>query len=305
MRKNYKKIITLTLVAALLSTGCGAFKEGSKEIKTIATKETNADEVKKEEGLKREENTNTQEYMTADGFHPVFDLAEDYDFVMEQVNEVEKKFIGEYELNLGTVDKIEVGSNSKNQEIYIDINGNRKVIESVADLTDVKVIDLDRKDSSKELVIYDAGPSDDPCLIFFKVTDGEAKELGYACGMTNFHDVLVDGDGKIIDGYGYIDFLEVAFVDEYNLLVGDSFVKNKEDFSGALGKKYTCIERRMVGFLETDTADLNEDYYGIEDTIELMSGDELTLLDANVGKGLYFVELADGRKGVIRLQMAG
>lgn len=327
-KKSYsKKIAVAVLASMMLVTGCGAYEENEKattagsgaNVAETQTDETDnaegqtsaAEDVKKEETNEKASEEATEnisknaEYMTTEGFYHLNEVIDSYTFAKEDGNEdVNVKFTGEYSLTSDAKDIITVGGNYDTCEAYIEINGIKKNFGADC-VENVAIIDLDEKDTYKEIAVYDAGPSNDPNIIFFRLVDGEIYEMGYACARYDYNEILFDKNGRIIDGYGYISFTDTQVVADYYEIKDNSFDKIQADYESALGEKYTITENITVAFIETENTNVFEAASDEEEYVELKVGDEIILLDDESPSCLYYVELPDGRRGVIRTQLAG
>lgn len=299
MRK--KGIAAIALIAMMFTVGCGAKVDEVKELEVSSNKQEENKEENKEET--KEEAT----VMTTEGFYNLNDVLEKYSFAMRKEDEDRTKYVGEYALDSDETYEIAIGENiDSTNEVYIDINGNRSVIDDVCDLVDAKIIDINQNDNSKEIVLYDNGMSDDLTLIFVKVVDGKACEIGYASAIYDYNEVLFDKNGKVISGYSYVQFSEPQIVDEYKELKDGALVNVDAKSENAFGKKYKIGKEKVVSFAETEDTNLENAYsYFTEEHTTLKVGEEITIIKADISATVYYVELSDGRRGVMITQLAG
>lgn len=83
------------------------------------------------------------------------------------------------------------------------------------------LIDTDTTDGYKEIALFDAGPSDDPCTILMRYADGNLREIGSFT--SHPYDAKISGDG-IVYANLRMDILETNFVEgKWKLEDGDSF----------------------------------------------------------------------------------
>lgn len=87
---------------------------------------------------------------------------------------------------------------------------------------------------------------------------------------------------------------------------GNTLKEEHVDCHKAFGKKYKFVKNMTVSFMETADTDLENAYkYFNDDFTGLEAGDEIVIIDAKISEYKYYVELADGRRGVMITQLAG
>ncbi len=288
MKKNF--LSKLAIVAALATmtlslAGCGS-SEPNKE-----TKKDDAAHVN----------------MTIGGFASIDSVKEDCEFTLtyaddngEQSVYGGKTFQGKYKLEADGEEVDIAVYDDGNTNIYIEVADLK--LEFFADhISDVMVLNIDSTDDYKEIAVCDLGPSGDPTVHFFRYVDGVLYETGKLYG-SEFKDILFDGQGKMIDGYAYIPFIEPKVVTEY-VYVDEHIAKTYSlDISESLNKKYILTETIQVAFTETEDKTA---YPDVSEIIELEKGEEITIIEAHPTERLYYVQLSDGRKGTMTTQLAG
>lgn len=320
-RKFLTKCFAVCMCAAMSLTvvGCGSKNIGEKETdSTVITSEVTSKETPEQTSEMSEITTTSEEneqYMNTASFYPISTVAEAYTLSCEYMTDEEdaqfsgtvyggKTFKGEYALSSNESDKIVVADYERHKEAYIEVNGVKKDI--VADhIEKVGIVDVDISDSYKEIVLYDLGASEDPTLIIFRYCDGTIYELGSFYGVYSYDSVLFDKNGKIIDACGYVDFVEPQIVTEYYKVTNNAAASVKVDYDDALNKTYKLVKDMTVAFCETDNENVEDASININDTVDIKVGEEIQLIKAEPSQCLYYVQLPDGRKGVITTQLAG
>ena len=259
---------------------------------------------------------NNSQYMTTEAFYTVNEISDKYELTMEYMPDDDsqfagtlygkKTFEGSYAISSDDVVSILVADYGSGNTSYIEIAGVKKEF-SASPIEKVGIIDIDEDDSYKEVVVYDLGPSSDPTLTIFRYCDGEIHKIGsFDSGLGDYNSILFDKNGKIIEGDGYIDFVEPQIVTEYYEVTDNDAKLNKSDYSTTLNQTYKLTKNLVVSFCETDDINI-EDYpsFNLEETIELKAGEEITLFEIGSSNFVYYIQLPDGRKGAITTQLAG
>ena len=268
----------------MLFSGCGAKQSDVKETTTSVEAETT--------------------YMTTEGFYKLNEVTENYSFKKtENEDKGYVKYSGEYGLTSGNKNTIEVGYTKNDREGYVEIDGNR-VSMSVDNIEDVKIVDIDISDSYKEIAVYDAGPSGDPNVIFYRFTENKVREIGYGEANTYYDEILFDKHGRVIDEYGYIDFIDIPIVVKYKDMKSNSEQEVVVDYSSALNKTYTISRNITVAFTKSDDENM-KNINGDTEYIELKAGDKIVLIGMKLEWKTFYIELPDGRRGIVETQLAG
>lgn len=275
------------MLMAVSLVGCGT-TEIAKKTEEITTEISNLD------------------YMTTQGYKPASDVLENYEFAHEK-NDGHQVYRGEYALK--GEDKYEIiFTEDYSEGPYIEINGIKKELNWPDSVDNVGIIDVDTSDEYKEIAIFDDGPSGDPSITFVRFDGKEIFELGIFESGYMDHQILFDGKGNIIESSGYLWFLEPTVVSEYSVLSDNSFVSVHVDYKKALSKTYVVLDDTDVAFGESDDSDIENGYRYIEsldDTICLKKGEEIKLIDFDLERELFYIQLPDGRIGYITTCLAG
>ena len=158
-----------------------------------------------------------------------------------------------------------------------------------------RIVDIDTSDSYKEIAVYDAGPSGDPNVIFYRYADNKLSEIGYGEANRDYDEILFDKKGNVIDEYGYVDFIDLPIVVKYKDMKAESSTEVYVSYSGALNKTYTVSRNITVAFTESD--DINvENLNGNIEYISLKEGDKIVLIDMKLEWKTFYIELPDGTK---------
>lgn len=327
MRKKYLKGLTITtLVASLLFTsGCGKAEhtptsaDGTENLTTVDETET-TDFVDESESTDDEmltdvtdsteqmtENldvTDDVSFMTTEGFNMISLMAEEYVFEREYSDDEDISpyyrqvtFTSQCPLSEEQFANIKVFCDVENCIADIEIN-DEKVMLNIGNIVDVWIADVDIHDSYKEIVLVDAGPSDDWTICLVRYVDG--KIYVYETILGNPDQVLINEEGHILGSTGYIDFLDTQIVTGYYEIKDEKIIYEPVDKSGALNQKYKLSRDIVVAYKDSIDA-----HYDLESLIELHEGDEILLIEANPLEYEYYVELPDGRIGYITTHVAG
>ena len=90
------------------------------------------------------------------------------------------------------------------------LNGVMYISDEAAARTWYAVVDLDKGDRSREIMVYDDGPSGDPGLHIIRITDGKLKYLGQLGILASMSSFELHGDGTVT-------ILERTWVPENNV----------------------------------------------------------------------------------------
>lgn len=311
-RKTLSRTLAVAVVAMTLfsATACNTKDTTLDELKT-SNKETSSTETSSTENSSEDIFDNN--YMTTEGYKSLEDIIEDNSFeeirwgkdatssTMEMI-----AFKTEYPLSAGANDTITIEFDMSTSDGSIMINDAKcdffgECIEGAA------IIDVDKSDVYKDVVVYDAGASDDPEVIIFRYVDGTIYEVGCFYGRYDYNAILFNSKGGVIEASDYIDFLDKQIVVQYQITPDNKAKEIDVDYSNALGKKYKMAYDMTVAFAETEDTDLDKvyDIVDIEKYLTLKAGDEIVLVKADLERTAYYVELPDGRRGMMVTQLAG
>lgn len=268
------------------------------------------------------ESVSKDDIITTEGFMPLSEVIYSYEFERldwaaypTDSTMTRSSFMGEFQLTPqgDKEDEILVEFDSQAGYGCLSINGITKEFYAY-DVENVAILDINIKDGYAEVVIYDAGPSDDPTVLIFGYIDNNIYEIGPFYGGYDYDSVLFDRDGRVISADGYIGFLEEQLVAEYHYVTVEAV--NEKTYTdkvipvhlaNSMNKSYKLARDINVAFTETDNTVLESAYNEIDinNIISLSKGDEIILIVADPYMSIYYAQLPDGRKGVFTDQIAG
>ncbi len=241
-------------------------------------------------------------------FKPIRESFIDYSFNVKRSGNKEEplSFVvtGSYDLNQDgkddVISSLLQGSFGAAEEITPYLQVNDAKIEFYTDNVidgEIRVIDLDQRDSFIELAVFDEGPSADPHYKIFRYDGEQLYKLGEIDS-----GALISGKGKFISNFNRSHF-EPGFCSAWYEIEGHEFIQKSYDTEKYLGKIYrfnggqvffTPMEEMPETFLPT---------WDFEKSIELPPGD-IKLLDIYYFQNdrtlyMYFVELQNGEKGML------
>ena len=191
---------------------------------------------------------------------------------------------------------------------YIEINGIRKdFYMDSSDDGEVVIFDLDKNDSYLELAYFDQGPSDDPIYECYRYDGKEIIEIGdidpYA---------LLDGYGRIIpSGYNTRWNFTPVICSGYKIIENNEFKTINLDIREDLGKTYEFSGKSTGGDVFFHPCDAIVDSSELSwdpDQMIYLDPCRIKIFDIEVteqdrGLCFYYVELPDGRKGMLYFWM--
>lgn len=248
-------------------------------------------------------------YMTTEGFVTLYDIREDFQYSVENVDEWNRIYRGEYALYGDTKCEIVVADYCHNvsyediRNPYIEINGVKKRI-YLESFKDIAIIDLDTTDEYKEVVVLDDGPSADPYFHIFRYDGEKLYQVCEVYGVYRHEYILFDTKGSIMDMNCYIEFLDTHIVNQYYTCKDDVVEIVHTDYESALNKTYTIRRDMCFAFTECDIDDENV-YLDINDLYNLKKGDKIKLIRMDNDNERYYIQLPDGRKGYMSTRVAG
>ena len=139
------------------------------------------------------------------------------------------------EVALGETVSVDLNGDGKDEKVFyslddFQINGisYKKDIEDVywdnPDSNTFIIVDMDKKDKQKEIVLKVEGPSDDPAAYFYTYRNGLVK-LGMAATALNY--TSFDGEGNVY-GNARLDILQTWFAPETWSLKDNEIVRNTD-----------------------------------------------------------------------------
>ena len=211
---------------------------------------------------------------------------------------------GKYDLNGdGTKDEINLvlrhnfTDTTESPETYIEVNGiKQEIYMDYTEDGEVRLMDLDKNDDFIEIAFFDEGPSADPIYNIYRYDGKELYNLGNVDDMA-----LTNEKGKLISSF-YISDFEPAFYSHWFEVENNEFVLKSRDIEKYLGKEYV-LKKTFAYFVPMDKID--EDYTPEWEKPQDFKTTKLTLLDIwypyenDEVLNYYFIELADGRKGLM------
>ena len=297
-------IILIIIIAVLSFFVCKLVKE-NKNIKNeldAASNESVSNLI--DENIDKEEEENSDEEEKEDITEGVkLSQLEGEFYKIEEIIKEEREIVNvknykdfEFDLdNDGEVDKITLRHivNKDEEETSVDrdyytleYNG-KTVYERWYGMGNVGIVDLDDTDENLEVWVYDEGPSDDPCYIFYRKDGNEMIKLG---GFDVDRAFYTDGKGTVLAADRFMPWVEPTVFDAYYTIKNNKFAKNELDFSYNKDFEYTSTE----GFFTTDLENLEKlknDDSEYEDLIIKGEKYNINKLDENTKfKILDFVE---------------
>ena len=297
-------IILIIIIAVLSFFVCKLVKE-NKNIKNeldAASNESVSNLI--DENIDKEEEENSDEEEKEDITEGVkLSQLEGEFYKIEEIIKEEREIVNvknykdfEFDLdNDGEVDKITLRHivNKDEEETSVDrdyytleYNG-KTVYERWYGMGNVGIVDLDDTDENLEVWVYDEGPSDDPCYIFYRKDGNEMIKLG---GFDVDRAFYTDGKGTVLAADRLMPWVEPSVFDSYYTIENNKFEKHELDFSYNKDFEYTSTE----GFFTTDLENLEKlknDDSEYEDLIIKGEKYNINKLDENTKfKILDFVE---------------
>ncbi|PHV71390.1 hypothetical protein CS063_04900 [Sporanaerobium hydrogeniformans] len=211
---------------------------------------------------------------------------------------------GQYDLNGdGKADTIKAVLKANYEEgSFIEVNGLKMALEPFYPSGEVRIIDLDKRDSYTELAVLDDGLSADPAFIFFRYDGKELCSLG-----TKDRYAVMDGQGKFISWFDLTNHFKPQFFSAWGEYKDKEYVLTHHDVEQYIGKTY---EVNGTGYF-VPLAKSPENYY---EYFEHMIWDAEALREFKATKikllaiyvtpenrtlNYFYVELPDGEKGLL------
>lgn len=208
---------------------------------------------------------------------------------------------GAYDMNGdGEDDKIDALLKADYQEgSYIEVNGNRLVIDYCNPSGEIQMIDLNNKDSFTEIAVFDNGPSADPTLMFFRYDGSEVSFLGsidqYA---------LMDGQGRFISSFHLTQYFNPQFFSAWGEFEDGEYVLTNHDVEQYIGKTFDVNGAGFFEPLDTMPENYLEHITWDSEAKREFKEVQVKILDIYVSEfdrtlNWFFVQLPDGEKGLL------
>lgn len=226
-----------------------------------------------------------------------FDLTYDENLIdYERIYSIQ----GEYDLDGdGKLDKINAILKRDNTEgTYIEVNGTKAEVDPCGPTGELKIIDLDTRDSYVEVAIVNGGLDSLPGFIFYQY---DGKEV-YCLGSIESGS-LIDGQGKFISWYDLADNFKPQFFSAWGEFKRNSTGLTNHDVEQYIGKTYEVNGKGYFVPLESNPE--NFDDYLVWDFDEMIDFKEtkVKLLDIHIRDdrtlNYFYVELENGEKGLM------
>lgn len=164
----------------------------------------------------------------------------------------------------------------------------------------VAIVDIDKNDNYKEIAFTSKTVNDCFEVYLYRYVDGKLYE--YCCG-SSLREILLDKEGRIINSNDYTYFLNNKIVTGYKTIKDNELCSVNTDYKSSMNKKYVVAEDINVAFGETDNMDLSRkdavEAIDFGNVFTMKKGEEFILIKANTFLSIYYVELADGRRGIL------
>jgi hypothetical protein len=161
---------------------------------------------------------------------------------------------------------------------------------------DAVIIDLDKNDNYKELVIFDGGPSDDPCFEFYRLVNDKIIYLGSLNGV--IEECYKEGN-VYTSSLSYIPLIEEQVIWNYAVLRDDKFeliykFANGED-SFIEGEEYISGSFKNQTFTSNGSCSF---YYveGKDDPLTIPEGEKIKILKIYEYGDTYLIQRENGEE---------
>lgn len=185
-----------------------------------------------------------------------------------------------------------------NKDFSDMLSGVLHILDGAAARTWYAVVDLDKSDESREIMVYDAGPSGDPGIHMIRITNGKLKYLGQLGTLADMSSFVLHGDGTMT-------ILERTWVPENNV-VEKTYRVTEDGFEELPREEYVYLYRdfhKLTQSLEVYTAkDLTAD------KVILEAGEEqicFTKVFSSLEEGERFYEIETSNGGIYYLYSDG
>lgn len=211
---------------------------------------------------------------------------------------------GSYDLNSdGKLDTIVLNLcfRSIDQESKIQIN-NAILATTFNKPENAYLLDLDKEDDFIEILVSDDGPSGDPAYFFFRYDGTEIIDLGFV-PTSEGNSISFDGHGRIISWFNFNNCISPKIITGLYELNDNKFIYVELDISDTLNKEYV-VQNNMDGYF-IEMGDVPSNFYPSWDS-ETMDKNKLSLsakdtiiIKEILGYGRYYVQLSNGKLGVL------
>ena len=116
---------------------------------------------------------------------------------------------------------------------YIEVNGNRLMLDHGNFSGEMQLIDLDSRDSYTEIAVFDDGPSADPLLQFYRY-DGE--KVRFVGSIDRYS--LMDGKGRFISSFHLASNFHPQFYSAWGEFRNGEYVTTNADVGQYIGKTF-------------------------------------------------------------------
>lgn len=251
-----------------------------------------------------------QTVLNMSNFLPMEDCIIKSDFIVEEIP-IEEFGYYQYLVN-GIYD---INCDEKEDQISCILNHNEKSILKVNDTSisfesenpfrnSVNILDFDKNDNYKEILIYDDGPSGDPRYDCFRYNGKEIISLGRI-----YTSLLMESEGRfLMDGQGKIITNRKDFITP-NILswaeIKDNQIKYYPlDISFVTNKSYEITYDFEAYFIESNNLNDFQMSWESEYIQKFKKGDNLILKDIKINEKSfepiwYFVELQNQKTGFL------
>lgn len=310
--KKPKKILffaCITLILVLLLSGCNLGKtaentNGNQKTPTEKPQPSSSElEVSKAIGS---DNKEIMEGPKSEGFLAIEEFFKDYNFDIsfdENLEFYQRTYWihGVYDMNGdGEDDRINMVLKADYQKgSYIDVNGNILMIDYCNPSGQIKMIDLDSKDSYTEIAVFDDGESADPTLMFFRY---DGKEVHFVGSIDQ--DGLMDGDGKFISSFHLSRYFHPQFYSAWGEFKDSQYVLTNHDVKQYIGKTFEVSGTGFFVPLDNIPKNYFEYITWDGDTVREFHETKVKILDIYISDldrtlNWFFVELPKGERGLL------
>jgi len=185
---------------------------------------------------------------------------------------------------------------------YIEVNGNRLMLDHGNFSGEMQLIDLDSRDSYTEIAVFDDGPSADPLLQFYRY-DGE--KVRFVGSIDRYS--LMDGKGRFISSFHLASNFHPQFYSAWGEFRNGEYVTTNADVGQYIGKTFEIDGSGFFVPLDKMPADLSEYLEHVLwdwDAVREFSGTEAKILNIYMNEddrtlNWFYIELVGGEKGLL------
>ncbi|HZJ82578.1 MAG TPA: M56 family metallopeptidase, partial [Clostridia bacterium] len=208
---------------------------------------------------------------------------------------------GAYDLNGdGEVDEIKAVLKPDYEDgSYVEVNGMKVELNLYSPTGEMRIIDLDSKDSYTEVAVFDNGSSGDPTFTLLRY-DGENL---YIVGTIDRY-ALMDGQQKFISWFHLADNFKPQLFSAWGEFKNNEYVITNHDVEQYIGKTY---EVDGTGFFVPLDKNPENHYVHMtwdSETLREFKATKIKLLGIHIDQdertlNSFYVELPDGEKGML------